>query len=343
MKIGFIAPNSIAAVNGGLRTQALFTAKHLKELDVEVVFISPWDDISQLDIDIFHVFSASMENFGIVSRLREQNKKIILSPVLYSNRKASNIRTLLKIEEKLASVSLGISSEFAQKKQICGKADLILPNTHAEAELINKAFTISNSKIQVVPNGVEKRFLDSDPTLFEKKMGLKDFVLFVGQASAPRKNVISLLEVFKDLNEKLVIIGDFSNSEYSRKCLSLADRNPNVHLINTLEHNSELLSSAYAACKVFVLPSQFETPGISAMEAGLAGSNIVITEVGGSTDYFKDYANYVSPYSITSIKKGIQDALKKEKSQHLKNHLVENFTWDKIAEQTLSQYKKVLV
>ena len=118
MKIGFIAPNSIATVNGGLRTQAMFTAKHLKELEVEVVFISPWDDISSMDLDLFHVFSASMENYGIVSRLREQNKKIILSPVLFSNRKASNIRTLLKIESKLTSISSGIRSEFYQKKEL---------------------------------------------------------------------------------------------------------------------------------------------------------------------------------------------------------------------------------
>tara|TARA_R110002124_G_scaffold261859_2_gene427835 strand:+ start:7681 stop:8712 length:1032 start_codon:yes stop_codon:yes gene_type:complete len=342
MKIGFIAPNSIAAVNGGLRTQALLTARHLKELEVEVIFISPWDTISSKDIDLFHIFSASIENHGIVSRLYEQNKKIVLSPVLFSNRKASNIRRLLNIEEKLTSISSGIRSEFAQKKEICEKADLVLPNTTAEGKLIHAAFSISDSKIKVIPNGVEKRFIESNATLFEEKMGFKDFVLFAGQSSAPRKNVLTLLEAFQGIDEKLVIIGDFSNSKYSKKCVLLAEKNPNIYLLNTLEHDSELLSSAYAACKVFVLPSQFETPGISAMEAALAGANIVITEVGGPRDYFEEYANYVSPFSKSSIKTGIQKALKKPKTENLQTHILQNYTWDKVAEQTLIQYKRML-
>jgi len=43
-----------------------------------------------------------------------------------------------------------------------------------------------------------------------------------------------------------------------------------------------MLASAYAACDVFVLPSMFETPGIAALEAGLAGAKIVITKYGGT-------------------------------------------------------------
>lgn len=342
MKVGFIAPQSIAAVNGGVRTQALLTARHLLELGVSVTFISPWDDLSTLDIDIFHVFSASIENSGIVARLHEQNKKIILSPVLFSNRSAANIRTLLAVEDKLTKLSAGIRSEFGHKKTICSKADLLVPNTSDEADLIIKAFNIPSSKVSIVPNGVEPRFTDSDPTYFEEKTGLKDFVLFAGQASAPRKNIQALLQAFQTMKQDLVIIGDFDSSEYSNQCLSLADKNPRVHLISTQAHDSKLLSSAYATCKVFVLPSQFETPGIAAMEAALAGANIAITEVGGTKDYFGNYAEYISPYSIRSISGGIQKALSKPKSDDLKEHILQNFTWDKVAEQTIAQYKAVL-
>lgn len=342
MKIGFIAPQSIAAVNGGVRTQALLTANHLKELGVEIAFISPWDDISALDIDLFHIFMASPDNSGIISTLHEQGKKIVLSPVMYSRRSAVSIKKLLLVEEKISSINPGIRSEFGIKKEICLKADLILPNTQDEADLISKAFIISSSAIEVIPNGVENRFKDSDPQLFENKTGLKDFVLFAGQASAPRKNVEGLIKAFKEIDQDLVIIGDFSNSEYSQRCLSLIEENPRIHLMNTIDHNAELLSSAYAACKVFVLPSQFETPGIAAMEAALAGANIVITEVGGTKEYFQNYAEYITPSSSKSIKKGINDALSKPKSDSLKNNILDNYTWDKVAEQTLAQYKRML-
>lgn len=342
MKVGFIAPQSIAAVNGGVRTQALFTAKHLQKLGVDIEYISPWDDLSALDIDLFHVFTASSENTGIVARLHEQGKKIVLSPVLYSRRNASSIKRLLSFEEKISAINPGIRSEFGLKKQICSKADLLLPNTEAEAGLISKAFSISTSLIKVIPNGVESRFANSNPELFEEETGLKDFILFAGQASAARKNVESLLKAFRNIDKQLVIIGDFSNSEYSQRCLSLVKENPHMHLLDTLEHDSELLSSAYAACKVFVLPSHFETPGIAAMEAALAGANIVITEAGGTKEYFQHYAEYITPSIINSITQGINKALTKPKSDALRDHILDNYTWDKVAQKTLEQYKEVV-
>ena len=342
MKIGFIAPQSISVINGGVRTQALMTAQSLEDLGVEVVFISPWDDISSTEFDLFHVFTAGYETIGIVSRLRELHKKIALSPVMFSNRGFKTIQRALTIEEKLSSLSKGIRSEFGIKKEVCNLADRILPNTSDEAELISTAFEIDTSKINVVPNGVELRFLSSKPELFIKKTGLNNFVLFAGQASAPRKNVLSLINAVQELDVNLVIIGDFDNTGYSKVCIEHASKNKNVHLFDSLGHDSELLSSAYAACKVFALPSQFETPGIAAMEAALAGANIVITQDGGTKDYFNESAEYVAHNSVESIKEGIIKALEKPKAKELSKHISENYSWDKVGKLTLSNYQEIL-
>lgn len=342
MKVGFIAPQSIAAVNGGVRTQVLMTAKHLEKLGVEIEFVSPWSDLSTSDIDLFHIFVATPETIGIVSNLRERNEKIILSPVLFSTRSASKVKNLLSVEKLLNKISAGVRSEFAVKKEICTKTDLLLPNTSEEAHFIEEAFDITSNKVQVIPNGVEERFKDSDSSLFQESKGLNDFVLFAGHASAPRKNVLQLIKTFQTINSNLVIIGDLSNSKYSLECQELASKNDRVHLYPTLPHDSKLLASAYAACKVFVLPSQYETPGISAMEAALAGANIVITKIGGTKDYFDGFAEFISPDSVQSITEGIKKALVKPESDALKHHILSNFTWNVVAEQTLAQYKKVL-
>lgn len=342
MNVGFIAPQSIAAVNGGVRTQSLFTAKELQNIGVSVHFISPWDDISSLNLDLIHIFSASIENIGIVQRLKEMEIPMVLSPVLFSNRSASSIRRLLKFEEKISSINAGIRSEFGIKKDVCVSAKVLLPNTVAEAKLIEEAFQIPNSSMTVIPNGVEERFVKANSKLFVDKTGLKDFVLFAGQASAPRKNVLSLLKAFEHIKSKLVIIGDFNDSDYASKCLELVEHNENVHIYPTQKHDSAFLSSAYAACQTFVLPSQFETPGIAAMEAALAGANIVITEFGGTQQYFREFAQYISPHSISSIKNGILKSLNNKKSDSLKNHISTNYLWSKVAEGTLEAYKSVL-
>ena len=81
----------------------------------------------------------------------------------------------------------------------------------------------------------------------------KDFVLFVGQSSSTRKNVLKLLEIAPSLDAPLVLIGDVGSDEYSQQCRTIK-RNNVLHL-PTQEHHSTLLASAYAAAKVFVLPS----------------------------------------------------------------------------------------
>lgn len=338
MKVGFVAPLGIAAVNGGVRTQALQTAKALQNLGVDVEFISPWQDT--IEVDLIHIFVAGPDTLGILKRCSELGIRTVLSPVFFSNRSSSTIKTALKFEQFLSFLGSGIRSDFGIKAEACRIADLILPNTTEEAQLIIDGFNVDPRKILVIPNGVENRFKDADPKLFMDTYGIKDFVLFVGEAGAPRKNVIKLLEAATRIEAQIVIIGSFYDDEYGRKCRELSQKADNVLLIETLEHDSKLLESAYSACHSFVLPSFYETPGIAAMEAGLAGANVVITERGGTKDYFKDMAEYIIPEDVSSIINTINNSLLKKKSTELKNEIAKNFTWDKIGEKTKNTYKK---
>lgn len=342
MKAGYIAPMSIAAVNGGLRTQAEFTAKHIRDFGVEPLLLSPWDNLQSLKLDLVHVFGASSENVGIMKQVKSLGIPLVLSTVLYSNRSASTIRKVLKLEKFTSKLLRGFRSEFGMKADLCNMADLNLPNTPDEARLIEKAFSISPKKIQMIPNGVESRFQNATPELFIQKYGIQDFVLFAGHAGAKRKNVLKLLEAAPKIHAPIVIIGTLPATEYGLKCRKLAEKSGNVLLIDTLEHHSKLLASAYAACKVFVLPSQFETPGIAAMEAALANSNIVITNRGGTKSYFGGLAEYVDPDSTDSIILGIRKALLKQPTVDLKKHILNYYTWEKVAEQTVNQYKKLV-
>jgi glycosyltransferase involved in cell wall biosynthesis len=343
MKVGYIAPASISAVNGGLRTQVNMTIEHVKRFGVEPIKISPWDhSIKWSQLDLIHVFGATVENSGIFPQISNLGVPLILSPVFYSNRNSNHIKVSIRIEKLLSAFGSGIRLDFGIKKDLCDLADLILPNTGREADLIQYGFGISPSKLNVIPNGVEERFSQAVKTPFVEKYGVEEFVLFVGQASAERKNVISLFRIAQKLRSKLVIIGSFNDSEYSKRCLDLASRSDNVLLIESLDHNSELLSSAYAAAKVFVLPSHYETPGISALEAGLAGTNIVITNVGGTREYFGEYGFYLDPSSDRSILDSINKALSQEVDQDLKVHILNNYTWEKVAEKTFDQYREML-
>jgi glycosyltransferase involved in cell wall biosynthesis len=91
---------------------------------------------------------------------------------------------------------------------------------------------------------------------------------------------------------------------------------------------------------VFVLPSFFETPGIAALEAGLAGANITITKYGGTQEYFGTMANYVDPGSVESVRAGILAALARPRSATLREHIRKHYLWQTIAEQTAKEYAR---
>ena len=86
----------------------------------------------------------------------------------------------------------------------------------------------------------------------------------------------------------------------------------------------------------------YETPGIAALEAGLAGAKVVITPHGGTKDYFKDMATYIDPYSITSIRSGIETTLNQESDNQLRDYIKNNFLWEKVADLTANIYHQIL-
>jgi glycosyltransferase involved in cell wall biosynthesis len=178
--------------------------------------------------------------------------------------------------------------------------------------------------------------------LFEREYGIKNFILSVGHIGPERKNYLRLIEALERIDHPAVIIGRVEDTPSGRACLERASRNPRLLIIDAIPHDSMLLASAYAACDVFVLPSQFETPGIAALEASLAGAKIVITPVGGTKDYFGNDAVYVEPTSTESIANGIEASLKNKKDNLLRTRIQKEFLWEKVGEKTKQVYENIL-
>jgi len=170
---------------------------------------------------------------------------------------------------------------------------------------------------------------------------LKDFVLYTGRIE-PRKNQLNLIRAMKGIDRDLVLVGDRVSgcSDYYDRCKKEAGGR--VYFIPRMDHDSDMLRSAYSACEVFVLPGWFETPGLAALEAAAAGAKIVATEGGSTKEYFFDKALYIKPNNVKDIRKKIRNALDEEKTNGLKEFILDSFTWEKVAERTIEGYKKVI-
>jgi len=342
MKVCVAGYQAISILHGGPDTQVRNTIKHLAPLGVKATLFDPWSPLKKEECDIFHVFAANIGTYHLAREIKTLGIPLVVSPIIYSLHSTAFIRNSLAFMRLLNKVGKGLWSDYMFAANICGWAERVLPNTQAEARLVAQGLGIAETRITVVPNGVDKRFATADPSLFRKKYGLENFILNVGHVGHGRKNVLALIQALARMDHPAVIIGRIIKGEYGDRCVQEAARHKHILLLGGLENNSKMLASAYAACDVFVLPSLFETPGIAALEAGLAGAKIVITEFGGTKEYFGDMATYVDPRSVESIHNGIVKALNGAKTPHLREHILKEFLWERVAEKTAAAYRHTL-
>jgi glycosyltransferase involved in cell wall biosynthesis len=353
----FIAP-------GGDVMQMESTRRYLQKLG-HVVDVSLAARPDVLKYDIVHVFnmqSGTMpHSFYQISHARHQGKPVVLSTIYWTHEELNagagdevlvqsqsswkRLRTLARNHPRELPVLAHYAwekfrnrAQSSEQQRACLEmADALLPNTRAEKELLMRDFGAPEEKFRVIPNAANSRFYCADAAPFVEKFGLRDFVLCVARVE-PRKNQLRLLEVLRELDLPAVFIGKMERSSpYVQACLKFAG--PKVLFIDHLPH--EQLAPAYAAAKVHALVSWYETPGISSLEAGLAGANIVSTARGGTREYFEKYAFYCEPDDTSSIRRAVRDAFATEKSPQLQEHIKANFTWERVAELTSKIYEEV--
>lgn len=343
MKICFATYPAVTLTGGGPFIKIKEIKKQLELLGYKVDFFDMWNSNQRLtDYDIVQLVGANFAIFGLARTLKEAKINYLLEPVFFSNHSSKFIKRLNSVDKLTRKLFRGIWSDYGIIRDICNWSEMVLPNTNSEAEILSKGLSIPEEKFHVIPNGVSERFLSGDPEIFQNKFGINNFILYVGHLGFKRKNGLALVKALKKINHPAVIIGNIVDAGEEEEILSEIKTNKNILFLDALENSDPLLASAYAACDTFVLPSQFETPGISALEAGLAGAKIVITPFGGTKEYFKDMVEYPDILSIESIKDSIEKSLNKPKDVKLKNHIKSNFLWSKIAEKTSEVYNNIL-
>ena len=154
------------------------------------------------------------------------------------------------------------------------------------------------------------------------------------------KNQLNLIKALRNTSFKLFLIGGFSPNQekYYRQCNSLATSN-----ITFIQHVRQAdLIKFYKKAKVHILPSWFETTGLSSLEAAVLGCNVVITAKGDAKEYLGDYAFYCDPALTQSIFEAVDAASKAQVDPGLAEMVKRNYTWKKAAEETYEVYKEVL-
>lgn len=220
-------------------------------------------------------------------------------------------------------------------QEVARGAAMLLPNSASEYRRFATSYRIERPH-HVVPNGVSLADVERGYTPVPAYEGA---VLCMGRIEA-RKNQLRLIEALSDSPFQLYIHGQPSPNAagYAAACANAAASN--VQILPPL--SGEELYAVYASAKVHVLPSYFETTGLSSLEAAAMGCNVVVTDRGDTRDYFGDYAWYCEPDDTASIRAAVEAAHAAPVNDKFRQEILKRFTWRRAAEETLSAYENVL-
>jgi len=347
IKVRIVPLMPFSAKFGGAEIQVLKYIEYVKKVsngDVDIDFLNPYT--RNIDnIEIIHFVEANYEVARILIYLKKKGKKIVVSPIFYKDKNAF----ILKVANKLLK-KFFIPNWFKSLHDIFYNSDILLPNSYAEKEYLEKVFGKGKFNIKVIYNGIDDDFFENvNASIFKNRYSLSKYILSVGRIGK-RKNTLRLIEgylkskIYLD-GYKLVIIGNYSNVDhkYEHKVRKLIEANKDkIIFVGFIDRNSELFKSAYLGCDLHVLPSILETPGLANLEAALAGKKIVVGDCPPVREYFNGIATFVNPYSVDDIAKGIVEALNRkieEKKQI--EYIKSKYSWKNIARQLVNIYKEV--
>ncbi|MCK4424803.1 glycosyltransferase family 4 protein [Candidatus Bathyarchaeota archaeon] len=281
-------------------------------------------------------------------------------------KKESGLPLVFHVHSTERGRTLGNGSEVVNNIESHGAraADLILTVSHAmKDELLNLGFP--KDRIRVCYNGVDPQ--KYNPKASSKQIkelrsfyGLKDddlMILFIGRLVGVKgvdKLIMAMPHILQRIpNAKLVIVGLGGLQEY------LVNLVRTIKLQDFIKFRFEFLPEEerilhYAACDIAVFPSLYEPFGIVVLEAmsmerpvvvgaaGVSGMREIVVPCGEDQCGF-----HVNPNNPADIAWGITSALEStEKKEWLgkngRRRVLDEFTWDKIAENTVTFYEQVV-
>jgi glycosyltransferase involved in cell wall biosynthesis len=241
---------------------------------------------------------------------------------------------------------LGLGGFLKIKNQTFeGARSITVVSKHLMNEVIKINSQLKN-KVKVIPMGVDSDLFNinrNDQSIRKKYKIEGPFLLFVGRLAHEKGIDIlieSMPEVIKNNSKtKLLIIGDGTMNEQLNKRVKELNLEKNIIFISWI--NNKYLPKYYATADLFVCPSRREGLGLTFVEAGLCGCNLVGSNKGGIQEIInQNNGKIIKGKEVKNISREIIELLKnpiKDKNK-IRADLLNKFDWKIIAK----KYKSVL-
>jgi glycosyltransferase involved in cell wall biosynthesis len=245
-------------------------------------------------------------------------------------------------------------------RQVLRGAARIIAVSNFTCTEIEKLFEIPSSRIEVVYNAIDERFLHGHASpadrelIAERYQVTYPFLLYAGRIS-PHKNVVRMIEAFSALKTelerdqaypdlKLIIIGDdLSGNPDLRRTVVRSGVQNDVRFLGFIP--IEVLRIFYDSAKIFVFPSLYEGFGLPPLEAMAHGTPVVTSNATSLPEVVGNAAVLVNPENVFEIMRALHRVLMdkslRERMKERGYKQVTRFSWESSVRRVLEAYRQV--
>ncbi|MGC8710707.1 MAG: glycosyltransferase family 4 protein [Candidatus Micrarchaeia archaeon] len=290
------------------------------------------------------IIANSIADFPIIRYLRSNGMEFKTLYIDHVNLSMDTFSGMLSKNSLPLTMGSGIIAcgTNAYKRKFLGFFDRCIALNLEQKERMER-FT---KNVVYIPNGISNAKGDSSISKrFLNRYGLrgKFIVLYVGRMFERQKNVSTLIKAFKMIkgeDKRLAIVGDGpSLNDYVE--IARGDN----RIVFTGSVDDSMLSGAYRAASLYVLPSLWEGFSITMLEAASHGTAMLLSKNACPKDFEKEgiKVDVFDPYNVTELAKKIEmlgksrRLLKRARSESRK--IAEVFGEDKMIE----KYRNILL
>lgn len=225
------------------------------------------------------------------------------------------------------------------------KANIVTTVSNYSAKRIIKNFNITDKKIEVLPNAINKKYTfnyskEKDKNYIKEQYNLDKFIIYVSRIE-PRKNHLKLVKAYEELmlweqGISLVLIGQesFKDDELD-KLINKVSQMSNNMILKIKDVPNDGLLRFYNAATLAVFPSLCEGFGIPPIESAVLKTSTICSNSTAMKDFsfFKD--RFFDARTKDSLKDAITKFLKKgtdsrqnEELLEISNCIKKRYTWN---------------
>lgn len=242
-----------------------------------------------------------------------------------------------------------IGYDFVLNHAVTNSKKIIVPLVSVKEDVM-QTLAIPEEKIVVTYEGVDRNAFRLHTPLNISSQKSPPYFLYVGNAY-PHKNLEALIEGFRAFkkeirdNVQLYLVG--KDDFFYKRLHEMIIKEKLEGIVIKHHVSDEELASLYAHAKAFVSASRMEGFGLPPLEALTLSCPVVLSDIPSFREVCGESAIYFDPTSLTSLKDKLHFVYNldhKSKEKYVKKGIerVKEFSWPKMAKETLQIYESCI-